>query len=60
MARVGHDSKRAAIIYQHEARGADAAISSARPTPRIAIAKAGQGCDSGDSSGEQLKLSNGP
>ena len=26
MARMGHDSERAAMIYQHEARGADAAI----------------------------------
>ncbi len=29
MARMGHDSERAAIIYQHEARGADAAITDA-------------------------------
>ncbi len=28
-AKMGHDSERAAIIYQHEARGADAAITSA-------------------------------
>ncbi|HKB39416.1 MAG TPA: hypothetical protein VKD72_23465 [Gemmataceae bacterium] len=28
-ARMGHDSERAAIIYQHEARGADAAITDA-------------------------------
>lgn len=26
MARMGHDSQRAALIYQHEARGADLAI----------------------------------
>jgi integrase len=26
MARMGHDTERAALIYQHEARGADAAI----------------------------------
>jgi hypothetical protein len=26
---IGHDSERAAIIYQHEARGADLAITSA-------------------------------
>jgi hypothetical protein len=26
---MGHDSERAAIIYQHEARGADAAITRA-------------------------------
>ena len=29
MARLGHDSERAAMIYQHEARGADRAITSA-------------------------------
>ena len=26
MARMGHDSERAALIYQHEARGADKMI----------------------------------
>jgi Phage integrase family len=29
MTRMGHDSERAAMIYQHEARGADRAITSA-------------------------------
>lgn len=29
MARMGHDSERAAMIYQHEARGADSAITNA-------------------------------
>lgn len=29
MARMGHDSERAALIYQHEARGADRAVTSA-------------------------------
>jgi hypothetical protein len=29
MARMGHDSERAALIYQHEPRGADAAITNA-------------------------------
>lgn len=29
MARMGHDSERAAMIYQHKARGADAAMTSA-------------------------------
>ncbi len=29
MARMGHDSERAALIYQHEARGADTAITNA-------------------------------
>jgi hypothetical protein len=28
MARMGHDSERAAMVYQHEARGADQAITS--------------------------------
>ena len=29
MARMGHDSERAAMIYQHEARGADQRITDA-------------------------------
>lgn len=29
MARMGHDSERAALIYQHEARGADQRITNA-------------------------------
>ena len=29
MARMGHDSERAALIYQHEARGADKRITDA-------------------------------
>jgi hypothetical protein len=29
MARMGHDSERAAMIYQHQARGADQAITGA-------------------------------
>jgi hypothetical protein len=29
MARMGHDSERAAMIYQHQARGADRAITDA-------------------------------
>lgn len=32
MARMGHDSDRAAIIYQHVARGADKAITDAIDT----------------------------
>jgi integrase len=32
MARMGHDSERAAMIYQHEARGADQAITNAIDT----------------------------
>jgi integrase len=41
MARMGHDSERAAIIYQHEARGADLAITSAIDA-HIETAKASQ------------------
>jgi hypothetical protein len=29
MARMGHDNERAAMIYQHEAQGADQAITKA-------------------------------
>ena len=29
MARMGHDSERAALIYQHKARGADKAVTDA-------------------------------
>jgi integrase len=32
MARMGHDSERAAMIYQHEAQGADKAITNAIDT----------------------------
>jgi len=32
MARMGHDSERAAMIYQHEVRGADRAITDAIDT----------------------------
>ena len=44
MARMGHNSERAAIIYQHEVRGADLAITSAIDT-HIETAKVGQGHD---------------
>jgi integrase len=59
MARMGHDSERAAIIYQHEARGADLAITSAIDA-HIETATASQG-QPGDGSPEaQLKAGNGP
>jgi hypothetical protein len=59
MARMGHDSERAAIIYQHEARGADLAITSAIDA-HIETAKASQG-HPGDSSPEaQPQSGNGP
>jgi hypothetical protein len=59
MARMGHDSERAAIIYQHEARGADLAITSAIDA-HIEAVKATQG-EHGDGSREgQLRSGNGP
>jgi integrase len=59
MARMGHDSERAAIIYQHQARGADLAITSAIDA-HIETANASQG-QHGDGSPEaQLTTANGP
>jgi integrase len=59
MARMGHDSERAAIIYQHEAQGADLAITSAIDA-HIETAKAHQR-QNGDGSPEaQLRSANGP
>jgi integrase len=59
MARMGHDSERAAIIYQHEAQGADLAITSAIDA-HIETAKASQ-AQHGDGSPEaQLTTANGP
>jgi hypothetical protein len=49
MARMGHDSERAAIIYQHEARGADAAITDA--IDAHVESEQGQGDDDGGASG---------
>jgi hypothetical protein len=39
MARMGHDSERAALIYQHEARGADKRITDAIDT-RVQVEQA--------------------
>jgi len=59
MARMGHDSERAAIIYQHEAQGADLAITSAIDA-HIETAKADQ-AQHGDGSPEaHLTTANGP
>ena len=59
MARMGHDSERAAIIYQHEARGADQVITSAIDA-HIETAQASPG-QPGDGSPEaQRKPANGP
>ena len=59
MARMGHDSERAAIIYQHEARGADLAITSAIDA-HIETAKASQGQPGDGTPQVQLKSGNGP
>ena len=59
MARMGHDSERAAIIYQHEARGADLAITSAIDA-HIETAKASQGQLRDGTPQVQLKSGNGP
>ena len=48
MARMGHDSERAAMIYQHEARGADQAITNAID----AHVQGEQGKDDGDENGQ--------
>ena len=59
MARMGHDSERAAIIYQHEARGADQVITSAIDA-HIETAQASPG-QPGDGNPEaQRKPANGP
>jgi integrase len=49
MARMGHDSERAAIIYQHEARAADAAITDA--IDAHVESEQGKGRDDGGASG---------
>jgi integrase len=59
MARMGHDSERAAIIYQHEARGADLVITSAIDA-HIEAANATQGKYSEDPPEAELKRANGP
>lgn len=49
MARMGHDSERAALIYQHEARGADKRITEAIDSH--VQAERGQGDDDGGAAG---------
>jgi hypothetical protein len=55
LARMGHDSERAAIIYQHEARGADLAITAAIDAYIEAATPAGDG-----SPGSPSRSPNGP
>jgi hypothetical protein len=49
MARMGHDSERAALIYQHEAHGADKRITEA--IDLHLQADGGQDDDDGDATG---------
>jgi hypothetical protein len=49
MARMGHDSERAAIIYQHAARGADEVITSAMDAHVEAARCTGEGGEDGAS-----------
>jgi integrase len=57
-ARMGHDSERAAIIYQHEAQGADLAITNAIDA-HIESANPGRG-QAADYSGDVLRSAIGP
>ena len=50
MARMGHDSERAAMIYQHEARGADRAITDTIDT-QVQGQKRSDGDDDGGTAG---------
>jgi integrase len=59
MAGLGHDSERAAIIYQHEARGADLAITSAIDA-HIETAKDSQAQHDDDSPEAHRTTANGP
>jgi integrase len=49
MARMGHDSERAAMIYQHEARGADQVITKAIDSQLPAGLRGDQDDDDGQS-----------
>jgi integrase len=57
MARMGHDSERAAIIYQHEARGADAVITDA--IDAHVESEQGKSDDAGGASGAVAPAANG-
>jgi hypothetical protein len=53
MVRMGHDSERAALIYQHEARGADQRITGAIDA-HVQAEKAKNSRDAGDSGAAEL------
>jgi hypothetical protein len=55
MARMGHDSERAAIIYQHETQGADLAITGVIDAHIEAVMPSGDG-----SPGAPSRSPNGP
>ena len=55
MARMGHDSERAALIYQHESRGADQAMADA--IDRQLRSEHGTDEDDGGSSGALVPAS---
>lgn len=59
MARMGHQSERAAIIYQHEAQGADRVITSAIDA-HIEAAKPDRGQDDTEPLVPRLRSANGP
>ena len=56
MARMGHDSERAAMIYQHEARGADKTITNAIDTHVQAALSAWESVPSGPLRGLTCEL----
>ena len=58
MARMGHDSERAALIYQHEARGADKRITDAIDT-HVQAEQANDDDDDG-AAGGPVPSANGP
>jgi integrase len=51
MARMGHDSERAALIYQHEARGADKRITDAIDS-HVQAERSNSGDDNGNDNGK--------
>ena len=57
MARMGHDSERAALIYQHQARGADRRITAA--IDLHVQAERDQGADDNGAAGAAYPLANG-
>jgi hypothetical protein len=59
MARTGHDSEHAAIIYQHVTRGADEVITAAMPEPLTALTRDTE-CTTSDRDEHSGTRANGP